>query len=225
MKAHGDGRRSPAPLASSSRGMPRRSSPACRVWQYRHSMTTIVRPVLDCEYETGNISAELEEESMSSPPASDVLPMAPAAAVPPMAPEAARALGLPRSTAWRGAGGIALQPGTANFLGRAADGRQPAAAPATAAEGRAQVVDRQCGIAAVAGRRSRRCDVPRGAAMERNRPGMEQIAGPLEQKRRQSERKSCLLERPWNRLGRSAGILRRIEDPPRRHLFSRQTLT
>jgi hypothetical protein len=35
--------------------------------------------------------------------------------------------------------------------------------------------------------------------MERNRPGMEQIAGYMEQKRRQSERKSCLLERAWNR--------------------------
>jgi hypothetical protein len=50
----------------------------------------------------------------------------------------------------------------------------------------------------VTGRCSRRCDVPRGAAVERNRPGMEQIAGYLEQKRRQSERKSCLLERAWN---------------------------
>ena len=41
---------------------------------------------------------------MSSPPASDVLPMAPAAAVPLVVPEAARALGLLRTTAWRGAG-------------------------------------------------------------------------------------------------------------------------
>jgi hypothetical protein len=143
---------------------------------------------------------------MPSLPASDVLPMRPAAAVPPMTPVAARTLGLPRTTAWRWVGRIAPQPGTANFPGRAADGRQWAAAPVTATYGRPQVVDTTRGIAAVPSRCSRRCDVPQGAAMERNRPGMEQIAGHLEQKRRQLERKTCRLERAWNRPGRSAGI-------------------
>jgi hypothetical protein len=57
---------------------------------------------------------------------------------------------LPRTAAWRRAGKIAPQPGTANFPGRAADGRQQAAEPAAAADGRPQVIDRQRGIAALA---------------------------------------------------------------------------
>jgi hypothetical protein len=67
---------------------------------------------------------------MSSPYASDMLPMLPAAAV---TPEAARARPAARHGLARG--GITLQPGMASFLGRAAHARQPAAEPATAAEG------------------------------------------------------------------------------------------
>jgi hypothetical protein len=83
-----------------------------------------------------------------------------------------------------------------------------------------------------------------GCCMERNRPGMEQIAGPLEQKPRQLERKSFLLERAWNgrlpalrqprhRPSRravklpaaygSAGVLRRIADPPQPASWSGRT--
>jgi hypothetical protein len=50
------------------------------------------------------------------------------------APEAARALGLPRTTAWRWANRIAPQRAMANFPGGAVDGRRQAAGRATAAD-------------------------------------------------------------------------------------------
>lgn len=129
---------------------------------------------------------------MSNTSASDVLPMLPAAAVRPMAPEAARA----RLAADHGLGSgwNRAAAGDGDFFWAAASGTQPAAEPATAAEGWAQVIDIRRGIAAVRDHCRRRSDVPWGATMERNWPGVEQIAGHVEQKRRLLERKACLLE-------------------------------
>ena len=53
-------------------------------------------------------------------------------------------------------------------------------------------------VSAVTGRCSRRCNVPPNAALEQKRPGVEQINGYLEQKRRQLERKSHNLGHAWN---------------------------
>ncbi len=65
------------------------------------------------------------------------------------APEAARALGLPRTTAWRWAGKIA-SPRAANFSSPRADDRQPAPGSATATGCRPQVIEMRRAIAAPA---------------------------------------------------------------------------
>ena len=91
----------------------------------------------------------------------------------PMTPVFRRLL---RTTAWRVAGRIALLSRTANFFGRC----RGWSAAGSRAHGPGKSLIFNANVR-VTGRCSRRCDVPPGAAMERNRPGMEQNAGPLEQ--------------------------------------------